>query len=203
MRRRERLRAPKADAAVRISTLHDRFANPPKGAELAIAVVEEPYSDPELARRAKQRMWRNLKHDTLARLHAQKHIDDLAFAAGRAWQYCFYRAAGNKLPAIDPTRERVDCDGSRAGTDSALRALQRLASAEDAAQKLAEARKTIGILAHGIIEDVLGHGLAVEAAAKRRGLFSRTGIDRIGWLLRVSLSELAAVFGLSTRGRPQ
>lgn len=139
----------------------------------------------------RQRMYRQLRGDPLARLHAHRQIDDAQYQAGRRYQADCERAEIS-VAAVDPTREPVDGGGARDPfSDGRLRALR----------AIAEADAVLGARAARLMRWFLAERMTIRAIAAACGVTRRAQIDHIGWEISRALEVLALHYGFAARGR--
>lgn len=166
---------------------HDRRAlDAPKGAITLDDVVRDPYDGTRI------RVTRNVRGDPLGALWARRQIDEHQFIAGRHWQHLTEEAGAGGLRALDLTRERVD---------GGVRSFDGLTDRQrDAARALRRAEADLGVQPALIARLVLEEGLTIAEVADAMDMPTARGRDRLGWLLRMSLDELAVGFGFAVRG---
>jgi hypothetical protein len=165
---------------------HDRRAlDAPPGAVTLDDVVRDPEDD------ARIRVTRNVRGDPLGALWARRQIDEHQFIAGRHWQHLLEEAGTAGVRALDTTKERVD---GGALSFEGLTDRQLLA-----ARELRRAVADLGVQPALIARLVLEQGLTIAQIAAAMGTPTARGRDRLGWLLRMSLDELAVGFGYAER----
>jgi hypothetical protein len=163
--------------------VHDRRAKDTIAAGLYHPIeVDDPYSRGE-----KIVVLRQMRHDTLAYLHAHHRIDDAQYEAGRAYQRD-YEAAERGARAIDPTKEAVD---GGLGVDPLP--VKQIA----ARNKLVEIERVLGRRVVRIVQAILVKGATLESVAENQ---SRSAVEFTGRMFRAGLEELAVEYGLSDRG---
>lgn len=166
---------------------HDRRAlDAPPGAVAMDDVVRDPMDD------ARIRVTRNVRGDPLGALWAKRQIDEHQFLAGRHWQALLEEAGAGGLRALDTTREAVDCAAGAAPEAGSERRRR-------AARALRRAEIDLGVQPALVMRCVLERGLTIAQIAAAMGTPTARGRDRLGWLLRMSLDELAVAFGYAER----
>jgi hypothetical protein len=166
--------------------VHDRTARDLLRNALVTPVeVDDPYEEG-----AKILVLRSTRNDPLADLKARGVIDPCDYVAGRHWQAAWENAEIGGIRALDPSREVVD--GGR--LPELLTDIQRRA-----AQDLKAARDALGEQGHALVCDMLGGGLSVADAARKRGLTSEIDRKYLGKRFRECLATLAVRFGYANR----
>lgn len=179
-------RAPNRQRAP-YTPVHDRRAvDVPKGVVPASVVVPCPSGD-----LTSLTVTINIRGDTLAYMKKRKQISEHQYIAGRHWQALYDRAVIGRIKAMDTTNEPVDGGGmiSEGITDGV----------RDAVKGLARADAAVGLRGVFLIREVLGSGLTIDQVAQSRGMDSKTGKDRLGWMFRGCLDELAVAFGYADK----
>lgn len=164
--------------------VHDRRAvDLPKGVIAAVVEVRDPYDDAG----GKITVTQNIRGDTLGYMKARNQISEHQYQAGRHWQGLYERAGIGQLKAADPTKEPVDGGGAMSDgiTDGVVNAVKGLARADAA----------LGLHGMFLIREVLGTGVTLDVYAESRGMASKTGKDRVGYMFRQGLNALAVAFG--------
>jgi hypothetical protein len=131
-------------------------------------------------------VFRSVRDDPLAAMHARGQLDEAKFNGGRHWQRCHELVEIGGARAIDFTKEAVD--GGRLPeilTDQYSKA----------AKDYAKAGKALGQEGEAIIRDFLGRGMPLLHVAAARNLTTARELDYIGRRLKECLETLAVVFG--------
>jgi hypothetical protein len=144
--------------------------------------VDDPYAPGE-----KIVVLRQMRHDTLAYLHAHHRIDDAQYEAGRAYQRD-WEAAERGARAVDPTREKVD--GGLGIDPLPVKQLS-------ARNKLVAIERVLGRRLVRIVQAILVHGATLESVAASQ---DRSAIELTGKMFRAGLEELAVEYGFSQKG---
>lgn len=186
MAKRKKLKAAKAEAKPD-SKVHDRRTNDAlRNAKLAAVEVDDPYAtEPG----EKIMVLRSLRDDPLAAMHAAGQVDQCQYMAGRHWQKALELSEVGSVKAIDPGKEAVD-GGQLADPISEPQ--------QKAIRDLARVDKALGMDGAALVRDVLGKGLTVADAARRRGLETESGRKYLGKRFRECLDTMAFVLGHST-----
>lgn len=185
-------------------TAHDlrgQYAALPAGADLATAIIDDPYGPPaDAPARLDRAEWtpppkprivviRSFRHDPLGRMHARGQVGEAEYLAGRAYQTLAETAAGRGGSAQSLWDGPSNPNGIAAVpvTDAMLRAGRRLRAVD------IRLRARYG-----------SEGMAVTRAVllQHRELFRvQTGNLRfVGMLLRQCLDEIGILLGLSHKG---
>jgi hypothetical protein len=162
--------------------VYDRqSADLPINSRVAETVVDDP-----LEQGAKLRVFRSVRDDPLAEMHARHQIDNAMFVAGREWQRHYEAAEIGSLGAIDPTNEAVDGGRIRDTlTDRQAKAVKALRQADD----------KLGMIGSNLIRKVLGARMSfAEIAAQHRYTTARE-YDFISRRFRECLDTLAKLWG--------
>lgn len=152
-------------------------------------IAGDSHSHTELTGGAtRQRMYRRLRDDPLARLHSHRQIDEAQYQAGRRYQHDF-EAAQISIAAINPAREPVD-GGAMTDpiNDRRLRALKSIAAAD----------ARLGVRATRLMQMFLLHRHTIRMIACAFGVSSRSHVEHIGWEIHRALDELAWHYGFAT-----
>jgi hypothetical protein len=206
--RQHRNRRPPRAAVARHDGVPDRLAaDVPAGAEVATVIVDAPreYDSPHTRReyisvrrrgRAqiagggnRQRMYRQLRDDPLARLHSHRQIDDAQYQAGRRYQGDF-EASQISVAAVDPTREPVD--GGRIAEPFGERRMRALKS-------LARADAALGLRGAILMRYFLLERMPIRAIAAAHAITKRTHVEHLGWEIARHLDTLALHYGYVAR----
>lgn len=180
--------------------LRGQYATLPAGADLAPAIMDDPYGPPADAPAALDRgQWtpaprprivvvRNYRHDPLGKMHARHHVSESEYLAGRAYQELAETAAGRGA-AASCWDGRTSTSTGRAPVpvnDSMIRAGRRLRAVNG---RVCARFGTEGL---AVLQGVL---------LQRRELHQLAGAPRFaGMLLRQCLGEAAVLLGLASRG---
>lgn len=158
-----------------------------RNAEVAIAVVDDPYP---LERGDKITTLRSLRDDPLERLHIRAMIDDAQRDAGKEYRADLERSEIGNVRAIDPSKEAVD--GGR--IVEAISETQRRA-----VKRVSEAGAVMGMLAESIVRAVLSGNLFPAQVAVARGFTSEREKGHYAWIFRKALEQLAVFYGTSNK----
>lgn len=169
-----------------LGTVHDRRATLPKSMHVAEAIVDDPYGT---IPGAKVLVYRHLRNDPVAAMHAARQIGDLELMAARRWQRYYILSQVGGVKAIDTTREKVDGGKFIGPIDEKSLAAQ---------DKINEAAAYLGKEGAGLINDVLGLELTIKVAALRRGFETKSKIEYCGARFRECLKTLVSIYGYTT-----
>lgn len=162
-----------------------RAPDVPPGAVPLDDVVRDPQGTLRLL------VTRNARGDPLGALWARRQIAEHQFAAGRRWQMLLEQAGAAGVRAHDPARERVDGGARKPDGPSDGQLI--------AARELRRVERALGTKPAAVLRLVLAEGLSIAEVAEAMGMPSARGRDRLGWLVRLSLDELAVGFGYAGR----
>lgn len=187
MAKKKKMKAALAPAKQSAPSVHDRRTTDLlRNAKVAPVEVDDPHA---LEPGDKLIVMRSLRDDPLAAMHAAGQLDECQYMAGRHWQKALELAEVGSVKAIDPSKEAVD-GGQLADPISEPQ--------QKAIRDMARCDKALGSEGAALIRDVLGKGLTVTDAAKRRGLENEAGRKYLGKRFRECLDTLAYVLGYST-----
>jgi hypothetical protein len=182
--------------------VHDRTsALIPHNAKIVIDEVDDPYGQVEFAEyddkrgelqsngKPKITVVRSIRGDPLGALKAQGAIDEVQYIAGLMWSWAYTRASLGPLKGIDLAADRISgVVGHHPSVDTVKRALGLLRAAE----------RALGYDGATLVEEIIGQGRTLAAAADARGLSTKSGREYIGRRFRECLDCLAVVFGCAT-----
>ena len=170
--------------------VHDRRSfDLPINAEVAIAIVDDPYSKIG----EKITIIRSIHDDPLIWMLHNDKIDQAQFEAGRKWQEHHENSEIGPIQAIDPAKTKVD--GGRMADPLPVRTLK-------AFNALADADKILGPLAAGLMRDILGKRMTISEAACRRDFYTKRAVLTIGDHFKWGLEQLATHWGYSQGETP-
>jgi hypothetical protein len=172
-----------------VTLAYDRRATVlPRGAKVAVSVVDDPY-----AKGDKITVLASIRDDPLYGMLARRQIDQAQYMAGRKWQEYYENSEIGGIGAIDTTKEPVD--GRRFPemfTERHSRAIQELKSASLALGKEGDA----------LIRDVLGRGMTLAGAAAYRGYLPVPDCQDMRYLgrrFRECIESLAVLWGYAAK----
>lgn len=174
--------------APRPGAVHDRkAADLLINAQVALVLVDDPFA---LEPGDQIMVLRSTRNDPLADMRSRDMIEECDYAAGRHWQDAHENSQIGSIRAIDPSKEAVD--GGRPPENLTDR--QRRGASDVNA-----AREALGPVGNALITDVLGEGLNIRAAAKKRGLHSDRDRLFLSRRFRECLATMAVLFGLAMK----
>lgn len=163
--------------------VHDRTgADLPINSRVAVAIVDDPYSD----RGEKITVMRSVRHDPLADMLARKVIDQALYHAGRKWQELAERSTIGAVKAMDPGKEAVD--GGRMPeplTDSQIKAFR----------QLNEAHRRLGEWGCALMRDLLENQMAIGKMAEKYNLTTARQVNFLSLRIRECLEDLGKLWG--------
>ena len=178
--RREKRRVPEPKQ-------HDRVATDlPRGVLAAPALVPCPSGDGSVLR-----VVRNIRHDPIAAMLKRNQLDHYQAKAAEYWQRDWEAAQLGRVKAMNPMKEPVDGSPPRSDpiNDRQRRALNAIRDAD----------VILGAQGGIIVRLVLAECLSIGQVVQRYGLSTDRDKDRLGWLLRICLDELAKFYGLADK----
>ncbi len=158
----------------------------PKGVIPAAASVPCPSGDGSTLR-----VIRNLRHDPIAVMYSRKQLDYHQMVAAEMWQASYQHSQIGTVKAMNPMKEPVDGTPPHREpiTDRQQRAMKELRRVDD----------ILGTRGAILTRLVLGNNLSIAQVAQHYGDDSKIMRDRLGWLLRECLNELAKFYGLADK----
>jgi hypothetical protein len=135
---------------------------------------------------------RSIRNDPLAGLHARQFIDDAQFWGGRSFQRDF-EAAERGPRAIDPSKEAVD---------GGLMPEPITEAQQEAAQRLGEIYRVLGLRGSTLVHNVLIHGMTMEQISIAGGTNTESERKFIGRRFRECLDCLAKIYGFAMENNP-
>lgn len=152
-------------------------------AQVVAVEIIDPFGDPAL-------VLRSTRNDPLADMRSRDQIEECDYAAGRRWQDAYESSQIGSVRAIDPSKEAVDGGKSpEVLTDRQLRG----------AKDVNAVRAALGLVGHALVQDVLGEGLSITLAAKKRGMGGERDRRFLGARFRECLATMALLFGLAMK----
>lgn len=184
--RRRKLRAVSVSAVTRTSydLRTEYIGGQPKHS--APIEVDNPHNPNQ-----KTVVFRLIRDDPLAGMHARGQIDEALLAAGRAWQRHHEASEVGSISAIDPAREAVD--GGRIREPITDRQIQSF-------KQLAKAKQLLGDYGHSVVYEVLAQRRCLKEVAERRGMTREIEVNYIGRRFRECLESLAVLWGFAKQG---
>jgi len=155
-----------------------------KGVVATDAVVPCPSGDGTALR-----VVRNIRHDPIAAMVKLKQLQPYQSDAADRWQRDWQGAQIGAVKAMDPMKEPVD--GSPPRSDP-INDRQR-----KCLNKIRDVDARLGVQGGILVRLVLGDCLSIAQVAQRYGDDSKIMRDRLGWLLRQCLDEIAKSYGLA------
>lgn len=136
---------------------------------------------------------RSVRNDPLARIHAQKKITDLQYAAAREYQSLHDRSQRGRIQAMDYERPFID---GRAAGETILDGQMR------ATDTLRQINVALGENGLSWVTDILVTGMNLREACAKRGRFDKTYQRFAGVHLAECLDVIAAKLGMMTQPQP-
>ena len=170
-----------------VAGVHDRQATGlPKGVIPAVVSVPCPSGDGSTLK-----VIRNMRRDPVSAMEARKQLAFHQAEAARRWQVDYEGAQLGAVKAMDPMKEPVDGSPPRSDpiNDRQRKCLTRLRDAD----------ARLGTQGGVLVRLVLVDCLSIQQVAERYGDDTKIMRDRLGWLLRQCLDELAKIYGLADR----
>lgn len=190
MASRRKMRRVSASQAAAAQRIHDRRSQDlPINSIVAPITVDDPHG---LECGEKIVVFRSLRNDPVAAMHARGQVDEAQYAAARHWQRCYEAVELSGARAIDTTKEAVD--GGRLADPLSDQWSK-------ANGDLTKAGRALGMEGEAIIRDVLGRAMPLLHAAAARNLTSERDLIYIGRRFKESLDTLALVFGYAMPSR--
>lgn len=164
---------------------HDRRATDLiKAVVPADAIVPCPSGDGTVLR-----VVRNIRHDPIAAMVKRKQLERYQSDAADMWQKDWQGAQLGHIKAMDPMKEPVD--GSPPRSDP-INDRQR-----KCLNKIRDVDARLGVQGGLLVRLVLGDCLSIAQVSQRYGEDTKIQRDRLGWLLRQCLDEIAKSYGLA------
>jgi len=164
---------------------HDRRATDlVKAVVPADAIVPCPSGDGTVLR-----VVRNIRHDPIAAMVKRKQLERYQSDAADMWQRDWQGAQLGHIKAMDPMKEPVD--GSPPRSDP-INDRQR-----KCLNKIRDVDARLGVQGGLLVRLVLGDCLSIAQVSQRYGEDTKIQRDRLGWLLRQCLDEIAKSYGLA------
>lgn len=163
----------------------------PRGVVPAETLVEDVRFDENRGVRWNLRVVRNIRHDPIAAMLKRKQIGLYQARAAEHWQDDWEKAQLGSVKAMNPLKEAVDGTPPR---EDPINDRQR-----SALKELRRADAILGVQGAIVVRLVLAEHLTIEQVAQKYGDSSKIMKDRLGWLLRTCLDELAKFYGLADK----
>lgn len=164
---------------------HDRRATDLAKAVVATdAIVPCPSGDGTVLR-----VVRNIRHDPIAAMVKRGQLQRYQSLAADEWQKDWQGAQLGHIKAMDPMKEPVD--GSPPRSDP-INDRQR-----KCLNKIRDVDARLGVQGGLLVRLVLGDCLSIAQVSQRYGEDTKIQRDRLGWLLRQCLDEIAKSYGLA------
>jgi hypothetical protein len=145
--------------------------------------------------RAQTAAIRNLRGDTIGRMHARRQVNESQYRAARAFQRLIEQSTGT-LHSVDLEKPVIDCAPVRDPLPPF-----RIAAAKQLRWLEGELKEFYGITGLRLARTVLSDGVSLEASARLFGATSAREIASVAWLFRRSLDCLAKALGLASSTR--
>jgi hypothetical protein len=145
--------------------------------------------------RARVTAIRNLRGDTIGRMHARRQLDQTQYDAGRVYQRLVEQSTGT-LHSLDLGKPVIDCAPMRDPLPPF-----RIAAAKKLRWLERELEERHGVTTLYLARVVLIDGTSLEAAARMFGASSVRETKSVCWLFRRSLDCLAKSLGLASSAR--
>lgn len=161
-----------------------------KGVVPADVVIPDPYPD-EHGVHGRIRAVRNIRRDPIGAMEARGQLERHQIEAARDWQGHWERAQVGNVKAMDTTKEPVDGGGGIVDpiSDRQKKALEQIRRGDAA----------LGRQGAILVRHVLAEHLSIAHIAQMYGVPTARERDRIGWLFRQCLDELAKCYGKADR----
>lgn len=186
--KKRKLKSAQPQANESAPKVHDRRTTDlTRNAKVAPIEVDDPHA---LEPGDKLIVMRSLRDDPLAAMHAAGQVDQCQYMAGRHWQKALELSEVGNVKAIDIGKEAVD-GGSLADPISEPQ--------RKAIHDLKRCDAKLGAKDAALVRDVLGKGLTIADAARKRGLWTKYRREQLGQQFRQCLDILAFVLGWSTK----
>jgi hypothetical protein len=138
---------------------------------------------------------RNLRGDTIGRMHARHQVDETQYNAARAYQKLVEQSTGT-LRSLDPGKPVIDY----APHADPLPPF-RIAAAKKLREVEAKLKDGYGTAGLNLLRLALTEGNAIEAVARTFGARAEHEIRAVTWLFRRCLNHLALVLNLASSTR--
>jgi len=156
----------------------------PRGVIASPAVVPCPSGDGTVLR-----VVRNIRHDPIAAMVKRGQLQTYQSNAADMWQRDWQGAQLGHIKAMDPMKEPVDGSPPRSDpiNDRQRKCLNRIRDID----------ARLGVQGGVLVRFVLGDCLSIAQVSQRYGDDTKIQRDRLGWLLRQCLDEIAKCYGLA------